>query len=225
MSSKFNNSTDHFIKEYILALQDLFHRAIQISDGCKTWYDLSYYTDYEEYKGNLEVIFKKEYKYEDVLQIFKKDIPNSNFQFETTVTKIDYSNDKIKIASQDGSEFLADILIFTGSLGILKEKGEDMFYPKLPKDKLKAINEIGYGIVDKIYLEFSSNVFDSSISWQELLFEYDGISYSSEDASNDWTRFLAAYNVINEKLASFWLTGNFFSYRLFSITKIRNILL
>ena len=84
-----------------------------------------------------------------------------------------------------------------------------MFFPKLSRDKLKAIDKIGYGIVDKIYLEFSSNVFDSSISWQELLFEYDGISYSSEDASNDWTRFLSAYYVIDETLASFWLSGNF----------------
>ena len=89
-----------------------------------------------------------------------------------------------------------------------------MFYPQLPIDKLQAIDEIGFGIVDKIYLEFSSKVFDSNTGWKEFLFDDDGISYSAEDASNDWTRFLSAYYVIDETLASFWLSGNFVIFKL-----------
>ena len=92
------------------------------------------------------------------------------------------------------------------SLGVLKSKGRDIFQPQLPNGKLKAIDTIGFGTVDKIYLEFSEPVFE--YSW-EPLFDDEGISYSTTDAANDWTRFLTGSYMIDEKLASFWPTGNY----------------
>ena len=93
-----------------------------------------------------------------MLQIFKNDIPDDKIVLTTPVTKIDYTDsNNVEIVSRDGTKFLADIVIFTGSLGVLKEKGRDIFDPQLPNDKLQAIDRIGFGTVDKIYLEFSDN--------------------------------------------------------------------
>ena len=71
----------------------------------------------------------------------------------------------------------------------MKAKGHQLFDPQLPDEKLQAIDAIGFGIVDKIYLEFLEPVFNSTFYWS-FLYDDEGISYSAEDAAKDWTRFL-----------------------------------
>ena len=108
------------ITAYINPLRDYCHRAIRLSDGCSNWYDLSYENEYETCDGN-DVPFKKGHKYEDLLQTFKNDIPYKNTHLKTKVSKIDFTDaDTVKVFDQDGTVFFADIVIFTGSLGILK---------------------------------------------------------------------------------------------------------
>ena len=41
------------------------------------------------------------------------------------------------------------------SLGVLKERQDYMFEPKLPNEKINAIDGLSLGTVDKIYLEFA----------------------------------------------------------------------
>ena len=196
------------LKRYIQPLKDYCHRAIRSYDGCSNWYELSYENEWEDCEGNQEVAFKKGKKYEDLLQIFKNDIPYSKILLESPVSRIDYTDtDDIQILIQNGTVISADVVIFTGSLGILKAKGRDLFEPTLPDDKLKAIDTIGFGIVDKIYLEFSEPILNSDTNWNYFLFNDEGITYSDADAANDWTRFLFASYVIDDKLTSFWLSG------------------
>ena len=40
---------------------------------------------------------------------------------------------------------------------MLKAQGKELFHPALEKDKLEAIDKIGFGVVDKIYLEFEDH--------------------------------------------------------------------
>ena len=90
---------------------------------------------------------------------------------------------------------------------LLKAKGHELFDPQLPDEKLQAIDAIGFGIVDKIYLEFSEPVFNSTFDWNYFLYNDEGISYSAEDAAKDWTRFLAESFIVDSSLASLWLSG------------------
>ena len=108
--------------------------------------------------------------------------------------------------TEDGNIWSADVVIFTGSLGVLKQNGRNLFDPQLPDDKLQAIDKLGFGLIDKIYLEFSEPVLDPSVNWN-FLFIDKGISYSAKDAANDWTRFLIESNVVNARLTSLWLSG------------------
>jgi len=39
-------------------------------------------------------------------------------------------------------------------LGVLKDRADSLFYPPLPPRKLRAIETIEHGIVNKIFLEF-----------------------------------------------------------------------
>ena len=90
---------------------------------------------------------------------------------------------------------------------LFKAKGHKLFDPQLPDEKLQAIDAIGFGIVDKIYLEFSEPVFNPTFDWNYFLYNDDGISYSAEDAAKDWTRFLVESFVVDSSLASLWLSG------------------
>ena len=65
----------------------------------------------------------------------------------------------------------ADHVIITSSIGYLRENHISMFQPTLPSDKQKAINTLGFGTVDKIFLKFKSPF------WEhlgiQLLWEHD----------------------------------------------------
>ena len=74
------------------------------------------------------------------------------------VTNIKYnqssSQDKVYVSCSDGSIYAADHVIFTASLGVLKARHETLFTPKLPAAKVKAIENLGFGTLGKVFLEF-----------------------------------------------------------------------
>jgi len=55
----------------------------------------------------------------------------------------------------DGSQYQADHVIFTASLGVLKNYHERLFTPRLPLQKTRAIESLGFGNLGKIFLEFA----------------------------------------------------------------------
>ncbi|PXF48082.1 Lysine-specific histone demethylase 1-like [Gracilariopsis chorda] len=59
----------------------------------------------------------------------------------------------VRVITDDGSEHVAESCIVTVPLGIL-QNGDISFVPKLPQRKRTAINSIGFGVVDKIVMEF-----------------------------------------------------------------------
>ena len=83
-------------------------------------------------------------------------------RYNTAVDHIDWSNPTtvtLTLTQSGGSltpsEFLtADAVIFTGSLGVLKERGEFLFSPPLPPEKMAAVSGLHIGVVDKVFLEF-----------------------------------------------------------------------
>lgn len=72
------------------------------------------------------------------------------------MTNINWSSrtGKILITCADGSSYTADHVIFTASLGVLKDRHQTLFTPNLPAEKISAIESIGFGAIGKIYLEF-----------------------------------------------------------------------
>jgi spermine oxidase len=82
----------------------------------------------------------------------------SKIQLNKQVTNIhwnpDANNEKIVITCEDNSKYEADQVIFTGSLGVLKDRHDKLFTPNLPKEKVEFIENSGYGTLDKIFLEF-----------------------------------------------------------------------
>ena len=82
-------------------------------------------------------------------------------ELKTEVEKIDYRNSPITIRTSKG-EFRAKRLVITLPLGILKSRlsPKSLFDPELPKKKQQAINRLGYGTLDKIFLIYSNAWWD-----------------------------------------------------------------
>ncbi len=201
------------VSKYAKPFKDFCHRYTRSLDGATNWYDLSFDGTVHQYvdcEGNDMVRFKKGHKYQDLVQIFKDDIPYASISTNVSVTKIKYHHDEDKveiITSHEGQTYSADYVIFTGSLGVLKKSSRQLFDPPLPEQKLKAIDQIGFGTVNKIFLQFESPIFDHD--GINFLFDDNGISYDEQDAQSDWTRFiLGAYvDDYKQSIVSLWLSG------------------
>ncbi len=65
------------------------------------------------------------------------------------------TNTGVLITCTNGAQYKASAAIITTSLGVLKQRHEKMFSPKLPERKIQAINNLKIGVVDKIIVDFS----------------------------------------------------------------------
>lgn len=83
---------------------------------------------------------------------------NLNIQLNQRVTKIDYSNSKIKV-THNGTVSEADYVLVTVPLGVLKAN-KIQFLPALPTAKQTAIDKIGMNCVNKFLLTWDSAFWD-----------------------------------------------------------------
>lgn len=58
------------------------------------------------------------------------------------------------VKCNDGDRYECDYVIVTMSVGVLKKNAEKLFCPGLPAPKTRAIERLGYGHENKIFLEY-----------------------------------------------------------------------
>ncbi|CAH8354248.1 unnamed protein product [Eruca vesicaria subsp. sativa] len=97
-------------------------------------------------------------------------LPLGVIHLNKTVTKIEWRRSEeclpVKLCFSDGSVVFADHVIVTVSLGVLKagiesSDGGGLFSPPLPGFKLDAIKRLGFGVVNKLFVEVSERHFPS----------------------------------------------------------------
>ncbi len=115
-----------------------------------------------------------------------------NIEYNSFVSKIDYSNSKVKVFVnktdkidpqrscntchinadavfiKEDKILTADQVIVALPLGILKNKIIN-FEPALPKSKTDAIDGLGIGTMNKVFLKFSTNFWDDKAYFLEYL--------------------------------------------------------
>lgn len=82
--------------------------------------------------------------------------------------KDDSGNDdqckKVKVSTLDGKEFSGDAVLITVPLGCLKAE-TIKFSPSLPQWKSLSINRLGFGVLNKVVMEFPEVFWDDSIDY------------------------------------------------------------
>ncbi|XP_071469817.1 lysine-specific histone demethylase 2 isoform X1 [Marmota flaviventris] len=85
-----------------------------------------------------------------------------DIRLNSPVQSIDYTGDDVQIRTTDGTGFSAQKVLVTVPLAIL-QKGAIQFNPPLSEKKMKAINSLGAGIIEKIALQFPYRFWDSKV--------------------------------------------------------------
>jgi spermine oxidase len=144
---------------------ELFHHIVLGFEGAFSWFEPSAKNDYTECDGDLELNWNG-FGYKTVLEALTRKFPNPSDQlpFDQTVllnkevVKVLWnessSENSVMVICSDHSSFTADHLIWTPSIGVLKERHQKIFVPRLPKEKREAIKEIGFGAVMKVAMYF-----------------------------------------------------------------------
>ncbi|GAB4837802.1 hypothetical protein Ancab_027326 [Ancistrocladus abbreviatus] len=110
--------------------------------------------------------------YTSIIESLASVLPTGLIQLSRKVTKIEWQPDghqwtdfeddncfkPVKLYFSDGSVMQADHVIVTVSLGVLKagnRQESSIFSPPLPSFKAEAISRLGYGVVNKLFLQLS----------------------------------------------------------------------
>lgn len=86
------------------------------------------------------------------IRLFEALSAASELHLGCVVSRISHTNTSVTVSTNKG-DFTADAAIVTLPLGVLKS-GRVVFAPKLPAAHQNAINRLGYGTLNKLYLEF-----------------------------------------------------------------------
>nr|XP_009502823.1 PREDICTED: lysine-specific histone demethylase 1B isoform X2 [Phalacrocorax carbo] len=78
------------------------------------------------------------------------------------VQSIDYSGEEVQVTTADGTVWTTQKVLVTVPLALL-QKNAIQFNPPLPEKKIKAINSLGAGVIEKIALQFPYRFWDSKI--------------------------------------------------------------
>lgn len=119
-----------------------------------------YFDDNYNFNG-AEHIFPGGYK--QIIDILSD---NVSILFNKVVQTINYSGDQVTVEISDGESYTADKVIVTVPLGVL-QSDSIAFVPELSQDKTDAINRLGMGLMDKLWLEFEEAFWtdDKNIDW------------------------------------------------------------
>jgi monoamine oxidase len=86
------------------------------------------------------------------------------------VTNVSYGikepseNNKVKVSTLNGNEFFGDAVLITVPLGCLKAK-TIQFSPSLPEWKCSSIQRLGFGVLNKVILEFPTVFWDDAVDY------------------------------------------------------------
>ena len=142
-----------------------------------------YYNNLEEENWNSgEEDFKFHETYFDFIDQQIASPIKSKISLNTIVTKIDYSNENIRITDNNNNTITADKVILTVPISILKSNSIE-FAPSLPSEKTTAFSKIGMGAGMKVFLKFSHKFFDQNIIGGKICAAYadDSVGKSQDD--------------------------------------------
>ncbi|MES0864738.1 FAD-dependent oxidoreductase [Ruegeria sp. SCPT10] len=112
-------------------------------------------TDY----GGEEVVFPGGYA--QLLDAFASDF---DIQLNRELARVEFDGEGVRLEDKTGQSDRFDTVIVTVPLGVLKQ-GSITFSPPLPNKKQSAIESLGMGTLDKVYLRYEDVFWDADKTW------------------------------------------------------------
>ncbi len=136
--------------------------AADVADLSLWWFD-----DAGEYGGG-DVIFPDGY---GQLADFLAD--GLDIRLGQVVERVTYSPSGVRVTAGQGREYMAGKAIITLPLGVLQQE-RVVFSPALPSTKTKAMDQLGFGVLNKCYLVFEEVFWDESAHLIGMVSEQKG---------------------------------------------------
>ncbi|KAK4877830.1 hypothetical protein RN001_010336 [Aquatica leii] len=189
--------------------------------GAFSWFDVADDDDYSE--GNL-LFHWNGHGYKTILDLLMQKYPGESKSLpiddkvllNKEVHQITWGSKQAVIKCTDGSNYAADHVIVTVSLGVLKHQHHTLFQPKLPSDKVQAIEQLGIAAVHKVILRFPQRWWNDSYTGTSFLWDKDDIKHISfgEGPVKDGVSWLTSVSVLlpvehNPNVIEAWFVGHF----------------
>ncbi|XP_028584734.2 peroxisomal N(1)-acetyl-spermine/spermidine oxidase [Podarcis muralis] len=147
--------------------------------------------------------------YEGLIDCLMASLPKGTVQFDKPVKTVHWNSScleeapagrtfGVQVECEDGEKFFADHVIVTVPLGFLKEHGETFFNPPLPSRKVAAVEKLGFGTNNKIFVEFEQPFWEPDCQVVEVA--WDGESPLAEppaDLEAIWYQKIAGFVVLH----------------------------
>uniref|UniRef100_A0A914WKA4 Amine oxidase domain-containing protein n=1 Tax=Plectus sambesii TaxID=2011161 RepID=A0A914WKA4_9BILA len=144
-----------------------FYQAYYEAEWAADWNDLSLKNFVQYDSGDAvdrEQIMNSQ-GFKAVLDHISANIPSSSIKLNSKVVSIDYSGSGVRIDLASGpQEKQFQKIIVTVPLGHLKKFSKTMFHPSLPQAKQKAIDELGFGAIGKLFLVYEQPWWDPEMT-------------------------------------------------------------
>ncbi|XP_059843727.1 peroxisomal N(1)-acetyl-spermine/spermidine oxidase-like [Hypanus sabinus] len=122
--------------------------------------------------------------------------PINQIQWNGSFESGDVSMYPVRVVCEDGDHILADHIIVSISLGCLKANGQSFFQPRLPEQKLSAIQGLGFGTMNKIYLESETLLWVENTDVIGLVWE-DETPFSVQKPNlTEWWKHVPVFYVV-----------------------------
>lgn len=99
----------------------------------------------------------------------------------------------------DGTRILSDCVIITSSLGYLKDNYKTMFVPPLPQPFSQAIENLGYGLINKVFLDFGKAWWKRDTQGFQFLWADCQSETPNGTTVASWTRDLTGFDVLPDR--------------------------
>ncbi|XP_018319752.1 spermine oxidase-like [Agrilus planipennis] len=167
--------------EFAKDCTDFFLGAICSIEGAFNASDISPHESYEEIPGDQYMHWNGK-GYKTFLDVLMKKYPNPNeslpiddkILLNKEVANVDWrtensNSSKVAIKCSNGETYYAEHVIVTVSLGVLKENLETMFNPRLPIEKVRAIEDIGFGAISEIHLWYEHSWWPENLTLMNFI--------------------------------------------------------
>ncbi|KHJ85420.1 amine oxidase [Oesophagostomum dentatum] len=123
------------------------------------WADLSprILSEFNDLGKEGESFLTNKFGYKSILDHLRLPITDEMLHFNTTVINIEHSSEGVTLTTSAGKiPKKYDYVIVTASLGHLKKYHQKLFTPPLPRQKIAAIEKIGFGGSCKIFFRWEN---------------------------------------------------------------------
>ena len=144
--------------------------------------------------------------YSSILGPLRKDVPSDSLLLSHAVTAVSWPPhaDHVTVTCENGRRFTADHVICTFPLGVLQERAERLFVPPLPAERAQAIQRLGFGTANKIFLEYDRPFLPGNVT--ELLLAW-GPTDMTRPVAERWQRKIYSFSKMSETLLLAWVVG------------------